>query len=112
MPDDQAAPKILNMTPLRRRVLAALEQRGPIRGQDLAYEFAATRRQIIGAPFKTPQMATRWSAAFMGPLLKAGLVTRWGVGLGGEYRITGPGKRRNREAVEPAEIHDALEDEL
>jgi hypothetical protein len=85
----------LNLTPLRRRVLGALEQRGAMKGQDLGYEFATPRRELRGhqgAAFKAPQAATRWAAAFMAPMVKATLARQAGPGLGGEYQITDRGK--------------------
>ena len=94
---EKPAAPALNLTPLRRRVLAALEQRGEMRGQDIGWDFP-TPSKGRQHPFKTPQQATRWSAAFMSPLVAAGYVLSWGCGLGGHYRITAKGKEALRHA--------------
>ena len=80
-------PRPINMTPLRRRVLVMLAAGGSQRGQDIGFEFATNRKDASRQAFRTPQAATRWAAAFMAPLVAAGMVHRAGTGLGGYYSI-------------------------
>jgi hypothetical protein len=63
----------MNLTPLRRRILAHLEQRGEMDIQEIGYEFSSNPRGMRDV-FKTPQAATRFGSMLAAPLLRAGLI--------------------------------------
>ena len=86
----------MNMTDLRKRALAMLEQRGETEGQDIA---EALVDRVFGW---RPQGATRWAAGYMAPLIRAGLVSHrsgW-RGHGNYYRITDAGRAAVREETD------------
>ncbi len=88
----------MNMTQHRRRILAALEQRGPTHRQHLSDLFE-WRTPTVG-----PQAITRTVGRMMRPLIDAGLVTerRERAGYHMHYAITDSGKRRLREGASDA----------
>lgn len=89
------------MTPLQRRILAALDQRGEILGQDLAYEFCQfTIMAHNGQPhYPTPQRASQIGGALMAPLIKAQLARRVWRQQGGpsRYEILAAGRLELRQ---------------
>jgi hypothetical protein len=63
----------VNLTPLRRRILASLDQQGPMDIQEIGYEFSSNPRGLKHT-FKHPAAATRFGGMLMAPLREAGLV--------------------------------------
>ena len=88
------------MTPLQRRVLETLDQRGEMLGQDLAYEFCEFRvMSHNGKPhFPTPQRASQIGGSLMGALIKAKLARRVWKEHGGpaSYEILPEGRAELR----------------
>lgn len=88
------------MTHLQRRILAALDQRGEILGQDLAYEFCNfSIMSHNGKPhFPTPQRASQIGGALMAHLIKAKLARRVWPPHGGpaRYAIEAAGREELR----------------
>lgn len=63
----------LRLTPLRRRILAALEQRGELDIQEIGHEFSSNPRGLKSV-FNHPAAATRFGGGLVKPLRDAGLV--------------------------------------
>ena len=61
------------LTPLRRRILSHLEQRGELDIQEIGYEFSSNPRGLRDI-FKHPAAATRFGGMLMAPMGDAGWV--------------------------------------
>ena len=61
------------LTPLRRRILARLEQAGDMDIQEIGFEFSANPRGL-STVFKHPAAATRFGGMLTAPMKKAGWV--------------------------------------
>lgn len=61
------------ITSLRRRILATLEQRGPMDIQEIGYEFTSNPRGLPQG-FRHPAAATRFGGMLAAPLRAAGLL--------------------------------------
>lgn len=91
------------MTPLRRRILAALEQRGELDIQEIGYEFSSNPRGLK-VTFNHPAAATRFGGMLVAPMMKEGLIERGKQRFSyrNKMQITLKGKTALREPTDAA----------
>jgi len=79
----------MNLTPLRKRALSLLDQRGEMPGQQFAYE-------LLDKAWKNPQGAQRWAGGYLHPLVEAGFLRKRYDGWRNCYSVTKEGREALR----------------